>query len=246
MYVPLSSQGPDEWPEQTHEPIAAHSLRMGQFALMVKRDGSSSSSSSRLRRPEGGGDDDESRETTTMTTTTTITTTTTTTTNGQCREDDPPEEGVGGNHRQPPQRGKPWPCRMDDGWCPPSCSIPNFGKGTMHSCSDKICRWNCLGLQGSLLMSVLDGPIYMTTLTVGRKFSREVCRRAVCCRADGFGSRKWRKSSNDDDDDDNADDLGNYKLNHPTLMETNVYMDEEGELEPRASPYYAEQIFFVI
>ena len=156
-------------------------------------------------------------------------TTTTKTKNGQCRGDEPPEEGGGGN-RLPRRRGKPWPCRMDDGWCPPSCSIPNFGKGTMHSCSDKICRWNCLGLQGSLLMSVLDGPIYMTTLTVGRKFSREICRRAVCCRADGFGSRKWRKSSNDDDDDDNADDLGNYKLNHPTLMETNVYMDEEGEL----------------
>eukprot|EP00984_Skeletonema_dohrnii_P010951 scaffold4319_cov133-Skeletonema_dohrnii-CCMP3373.AAC.5 len=115
---------------------------------------------------------------------------------------------------QQPRRKKTkiWPCREDDAWCPPSCSITNYNKGTIHSCSDKICRWNCIGLQGSFLMPLLDSPMYMTTLTVGRKFSRAVCQRAVCCRAEGFGN-----SSND-----------KYKLNHPALMETNVYMDESG------------------
>jgi hypothetical protein len=61
-------------------------------------------------------------------------------------------------------------------------------------------------------MSILQKPVYMSTLTVGRKFSRAICQRAVCCRAEGF-----RTSS-----------LNKYQLNHPVLMETNVYMDETG------------------
>jgi hypothetical protein len=109
-------------------------------------------------------------------------------------------------------KAKQWPYRQDDSWCPPSCSITNYNKGSIHSCSDKICRWNCLGLQGSLLMSLLEEPLYMTTLTVGRKFSKATCQRAVCCRAEGFKTSESK-----------------YRLNHPVLMETNVYMDETGE-----------------
>lgn len=74
-------------------------------------------------------------------------------------------------------------------------------------------------------MPVLDYPLFMTTLTVGRKFSRAICQRAVCCRADGF--RASATSMNNDNKD--AENLGKYKLNHPTLMETNVYMDEAGK-----------------
>lgn len=119
------------------------------------------------------------------------------------------------------KRRKQWPCTESDTWCPPSCSITRFNKGTIHSCSDKLCRWNCLGMQGSLLSSVLEEPLYMTTLTVGRKFTRAICQRAVCCRADGYAISKI----------DNADASNNsYKLNHPTLMETNVYMDDAGKL----------------
>lgn len=131
----------------------------------------------------------------------------------------------------PKKRQKIWPCRESDSWCPPSTSITNFSKGTLHSCSDKLCRWNCLGMQGSLLMSVLDEPLYMTTLTVGRKFSRAICQRAVCCRADGFGTRKTAQAGCAETV---RDVFGKYKLNHPTLMETNVYMDESGKLELRA------------
>ena len=61
-------------------------------------------------------------------------------------------------------------------------------------------------------MPLLESPLYMTTLTVGRKFSRAICQRALCCRAEGF-----RCSFNE-----------KYKLNHPALMETNVYMDDTG------------------
>jgi hypothetical protein len=88
-------------------------------------------------------------------------------------------------------------------------------------------------------MSVLDSPLYMSTLTVGRKFTEAICRRAVCCRAEGFGVRRRGRRGdgsnvNDDayNDDDAADDLWRYKLNHPTLMETNVYMDETGKFRP--------------
>lgn len=130
-------------------------------------------------------------------------------------EDDVPEMQT----KKKKKRQKLWPCRENDSWCPPSCSITEFNKGTIHSCSDKLCRWNCLGMQGALLSSVLDEPLYMTTLTVGRKYSRAICQRAVCCRADGFITKG---SSNGED--------GRYKLTHPTLMETNVYMDESGKL----------------
>ena len=186
LLLPLSSsiQGPDEWPVAAHKPIAAHSLRLGQFALLVKKDGSASATH------------DEGIEKVS--------------TDHQLL----PEKCDQGVEQQPKRKKtKIWPCREDDSWCPPSCSITNYNKGTIHSCSDKICRWNCVGLQGSLLMPLLGGsPMYMTTLTVGRKFSRSICQRAVCCRAEGF------KCSSSD----------KYKLNHPALMETNVYMDESG------------------
>ena len=109
------------------------------------------------------------------------------------------------------KRRKAWPCREGDDWCPPSCSIVGFGMGTLHSCSDKLARWNCLGLQGSLLMTLVEDPMYMTTLTIGRKFSRATCQRAVCCRAEGYDAG-----------------VDKFAVNHPVLMETNVYMDESG------------------
>ena len=46
------------------------------------------------------------------------------------------------------------------------------------SCSDKVARWNVVGLQGSLLSHIIE-PIYLTTLIVGSLFHRDHLQRAV-------------------------------------------------------------------
>ncbi|PIK47015.1 putative double-stranded RNA-specific adenosine deaminase [Apostichopus japonicus] len=53
------------------------------------------------------------------------------------------------------------------------------------SCSDKVCRWNILGLQGSLLSNFIE-PVYLSSLTLGALYHHGHLARAVCCRMDHY------------------------------------------------------------
>ena len=136
-------------------------------------------------------------------------------------------------HKPPTRRAKAWPATLSDDWAPPGTTIVGFQqKGSIHTCSDKICRWNYLGLQGSLLAGILEEPLYLSTLTVGRKLSGSVCRRAICCRLDTRcrqprlpkSSEKNISASTSSNDDQNVNE-NKYRVNHPAVMGTSVKLD---------------------
>ncbi|XP_026283516.1 tRNA-specific adenosine deaminase 1 [Frankliniella occidentalis] len=63
---------------------------------------------------------------------------------------------------------------------------PGRGDPTLSvSCSDKLMRWNCVGIQGALLSRLLGYPIYLQSITVGGgcPFSGSALKRAVIERA---------------------------------------------------------------
>ncbi|XP_065088396.1 tRNA-specific adenosine deaminase 1 [Ochlerotatus camptorhynchus] len=65
---------------------------------------------------------------------------------------------------------------------------PGKGVRTLSvSCSDKMARWNMLGVQGSLLTTLLEEPIYLESIVIcgGTEFSKEAIERALWIRWDG-------------------------------------------------------------
>ncbi|KAF7663033.1 hypothetical protein LDENG_00220350 [Lucifuga dentata] len=78
------------------------------------------------------------------------------------------------------------------------------------SCSDKILRWNVLGLQGALLTHFLH-PIYLKSITLGYLYSHGHLTRAVCCRLarDGDAFSKGLPPP--------------FTLNHPEVGRVSVY-----------------------
>lgn len=209
------SFGIDEWPVDIHEPIVGHSVSLGQFALLVKKDPARASATYLGVFDQQNG----------------------TMNSSAVRHIDDSHSSV--------TKKRKVPAMQSTDWCPPGTSTVWADEGSIHTCSDKICRWNCLGLQGSLLASLLEEPLYMSSLTVGRKLTECICRRAVCCRAAPARAKKKKKGTHSknatqgisiaDESRRKGGDTGacrrNYRINHPTIMGTQVYMDETGVID---------------
>jgi hypothetical protein len=190
------------WPLEKHEGgKSQHSVHLGQCALLVKKDASC------VQRAtyEHARYDDSSTASLPMPKKLRILTT-----------------ALLPLHIKLSKKQSTWPLYTSSDWCPPGTAPPFAGQGSIHTCSDKLCRWNCLGLQGSLLASQLVKPIFMSSLTVGRKFSKATSQRAVCCRIAKDGDCILLHNKDPGQDDIN---LLSISVNHPAVMGTGVYMN---------------------
>lgn len=201
--------GDNEWPTTPHEVISPHSWKLGQFSLLLKRD-----TRPNLLRPS----DDSANSASTP----------------SCSGDTANRLQTAASPRN--KQKNVVCCYPLEITCPPgTCSVGNE-RGVVHTCSDKICRWNCLGLQGSLLSSLLKEPLYLSTLTVGRKLTACICRRAVCCRIGNDGD--WMSWPNITQSQQAASPQqpSPFHLVHPAILGTCVYVDEDAAIDMSSSP----------
>lgn len=129
------------------------------------------------------------------------------------------------------------------GTVPPGCSAVPAGADGMAcvaggpryslSCSDKIARWQCLGVQGNLLMRFLAVPLYLQSCTFGRKFNRQRCERAMCCRLQDFSVERCPElagsapSSAADDSAEAELRASRFRIHHAAMLGTGVLLDPD-------------------
>lgn len=209
-----------EWPVPPHPSmIPGHSKQLGQFVLLCKKDNSST------RHPTSADMEQESPITITS-----------------------PSLLPWGCPLLLRGKEAAWRCHQTDTWCPKGTTIVTSGAGSLHTCSDKIARWNVLGIQGSVLAPFLDRPLYLSTVVVGRKFSSITCRRAVCCRLGNQGEARSAETITSVAGAGTSTSLcrrrgsearllpsSPYRLQHPAVLGTGVYMDERGVIDMSSS-----------
>ena len=103
--------------------------------------------------------------------------------------------------------------------CVPPSFVPpgTWTSGRVLTCSDKLAVWSCVGVQGAALMSrgMLTTPVYLASVTVGRKFNQAILRRALCCRMHGFESEREVCTKGGT----------GFEVRHPSVMCTAVPFD---------------------
>ena len=103
--------------------------------------------------------------------------------------------------------------------CVPPSFVPpgTWTSGRVLTCSDKLAVWSCVGVQGAALMSrgMLTTPVYLASVTVGRKFNQAILRRALCCRMHGFQSERETCTKGGT----------GFEVRHPSVMCTAVPFD---------------------
>lgn len=78
-------------------------------------------------------------------------------------------------------------------------------EGAPLTCSDKLCLWNVLGVQGGRLSSCF-APVFIDSITVGLKYNQRRLRRALCCRLQGF----------------RPGEASPFRLHHPAIFPSTV------------------------
>lgn len=217
------------WITEPHATMPGHSQRQGQFALTLKRDATvlTSTSYTEYHDNHKSGNDVRVHKRSRIEATDTAAHPTTT-------ASDRPTKPIG---KKSPVT---WAANRSDDWCVSGTTTVWSGRGSLHTCSDKICRWNCLGLQGSLLAARLQSPLYLSSVTVGRKLTPVTCRRALCCRMGSWNNCSNGTSSTHNDNGSttptSASSGGSYfTLHHPAIMGTSVYMDDDGVIDMSAN-----------
>ena len=103
--------------------------------------------------------------------------------------------------------------------CVPPSFVPpgTWTSGRVLTCSDKLAVWSCVGVQGAALMSrgMLTTPVYLASVTVGRKFNQAILRRALCCRMHRFESERETCTKGGT----------GFEVRHPSVMCTAVPFD---------------------